>query len=114
MPGNRDFLLERFLHASGMAGIGDPTVLVFGGARWLLSHGDALCLDDVPYQQFRRVVRDPAWQRDVLARSLADRRALARHIREQERALQAMIRGTMPTSDPEAAGNGCRRHAPSR
>lgn len=84
MPGNRDFLLgDRFLRASGMKGMGDPTVLVFGGQRWLLSHGDALCLDDVPYQQFRRVVRDPAWQRDVLARSLDDRRALARHIREQ-------------------------------
>jgi len=84
MPGNRDFLLgERFLRASGMTGLGDPTVLVFGGQRWLLSHGDALCLDDVPYQQFRRMVRDPAWQRDVLARSLDDRRALARHIREQ-------------------------------
>ena len=84
MPGNRDFLLgERFLRASGMAAIGDPTVLLFGGQRWLLSHGDALCLDDVPYQQFRRIVRDPAWQRDVLARSLDERRALARHIREQ-------------------------------
>ena len=104
MPGNRDFLLgERFLHASGMAGIGDPTVLVFGGARWLLSHGDALCLDDVPYQQFRRVVRDPAWQRDVLARSLDDRRTLARQIREQGTRTAGDDPRDYADVDPEAA-----------
>ena len=40
------------------------------------------CLDDIDYQQFRRVVRDPAWQQAVLARSLAQRRALAREIRQ--------------------------------
>jgi UDP-2,3-diacylglucosamine hydrolase len=84
MPGNRDFLLgKQFLNASGMSGLDDPTVLAFAGQRWLLSHGDALCLDDAPYQHFRRMVRDPIWQRDVLARPLDERRALARHIREQ-------------------------------
>lgn len=84
MPGNRDFLLgPSFLEASHMSGINDPTVLDFSGRRWLLTHGDALCLDDVPYQQFRRMVRDPAWQQGVLARTLAERRTLARHIREQ-------------------------------
>ena len=83
MPGNRDFLLgKQFLHASGMTGLDDPTVLAFAGQRWLLSHGDALCLDDVPYQHFRRMVRDPAWQCDVLTRTLDERRALAQHIRE--------------------------------
>jgi UDP-2,3-diacylglucosamine hydrolase len=83
MQGNRDFLLgPRFLEASRMRGLADPTVLAFGGTRWLLSHGDALCLDDVPYQQFRQLVRDPAWQSAMLARPLAERRAIARQIRE--------------------------------
>ena len=104
MPGNRDFLLgERFLRASGMTGIGDPTVLVFGEQRWLLSHGDALCLDDVPYQRFRRMVRDPAWQRDVLARSLDDRRALARQIREQGTRSAGSDPLDYADVDPEAA-----------
>ncbi len=84
MQGNRDFLLgPSFLSASRMRGLVDPTVLVFSGQRWLLSHGDALCLDDAPYQTFRRLVRDPAWQRTVLSRTLPERRLLARQIREQ-------------------------------
>ena len=104
MPGNRDFLLgDRFLNASGMTGMGDPTVLVFGGQRWLLSHGDALCLDDVPYQRFRRVVRDPAWQRDVLARSLDERRTLARQIREQGTRSAGSDPLDYADVDPEAA-----------
>lgn len=83
MHGNRDFLLgETFLAASRMQGLHDPTVLDFAGQRWLLSHGDALCLDDVDYQQFRLLVRNPAWQQAVLARPLAERRALALEIRQ--------------------------------
>ena len=83
MPGNRDFLVgDAFLAASGMRGLHDPTVLEYAGQRWLLSHGDALCLDDIDYQQFRRVVREPAWQQTVLARPLAERRTLARQIRQ--------------------------------
>ncbi|MDO8264066.1 MAG: UDP-2,3-diacylglucosamine diphosphatase, partial [Gallionella sp.] len=45
MHGNRDFLLgPAFASASGMTLLNDPTVLDFAGQRWLLSHGDALCL----------------------------------------------------------------------
>jgi UDP-2,3-diacylglucosamine hydrolase len=39
-------------------------------------------LDDVSYQQFRQVVRDPVWQSAMLARPLAERRSIARQIRE--------------------------------
>jgi len=84
MHGNRDFLVGKaFLAASGMRVLHDPTALEFAGQRWLLSHGDALCLDDVEYQKYRLMVRNPAWQEAVLARSLAERRAFAREIREQ-------------------------------
>jgi UDP-2,3-diacylglucosamine hydrolase len=47
----------------------------------LLSHGDALCLEDLPYQNFRREVRSPIWQSDFLARPLDERLAIARDIR---------------------------------
>lgn len=84
LPGNRDFLLgETFLRRSGVTGLADPTVLDFTGQRWLLSHGDALCLDDVPYQRFRAVARSAAWQAQFLAQPLAVRRAQARDIRAQ-------------------------------
>lgn len=84
MPGNRDFLVgPRFMAHSRTTLLADPTVLTFCGQRWLLSHGDALCLDDVDYLKFRQQVRSPAWQAAFLAKPLAERQALARHMREQ-------------------------------
>ncbi|KQT10342.1 UDP-2,3-diacylglucosamine diphosphatase [Ramlibacter sp. Leaf400] len=82
MHGNRDFLVgEAFAQATGVQLLPDPTVLAFGGQRWLLSHADALCLGDVEYLRFREQVRDPKWQRALLARPLAERQALARSLR---------------------------------
>src|SRR5450830_1628635 len=90
MAGNRDFLLgPRFAQACGMTLLADPCVLVFEGQRWLLSHGDALCLDDVDYMQFRQQVRSPAWQHSFLARPLAERQAIARELRQQSQNQQA-------------------------
>lgn len=84
MHGNRDFLLgDGFARATGARLLADPTVLAFAGRRWLLSHGDALCLGDTEYMQFRARARDPAWQRELLARPLAERRALAVTLRAQ-------------------------------
>jgi UDP-2,3-diacylglucosamine hydrolase len=90
MPGNRDFLVGPALLAdAGMAALPDPTVLDAFGQRWLLAHGDAQCLDDTAYQAFRRQVRSPAWQAQVLAQPLAARQALGRQMREGSRAAQA-------------------------
>ncbi len=84
MHGNRDFLVGAALAArSGLTLLDDPTVLVLHGERWLLSHGDALCLDDTDYLRFRAQVRTPEWQSAFLARPLAERRALARAMRVQ-------------------------------
>lgn len=84
MHGNRDFLLGTdCARSAGLSLLQDPTVLVFGDRRWLLSHGDALCLDDSDYLQFRAQVRTAAWQQAFLARPLAERRAMARGLRQQ-------------------------------
>ena len=89
LPGNRDFLIgDVFLQRSGVTGLADPTLLDFAGQRWLLSHGDALCLDDAPYQRFRAVARSGAWQQQFLAQPLAVRRAQVRDIRTQRQARQ--------------------------
>jgi UDP-2,3-diacylglucosamine hydrolase len=54
MVGNRDFLIgSAFARRSSTRLVADPTVLQWAGQRWLLSHGDALCLEDVDYQRFR-------------------------------------------------------------
>lgn len=87
--GNRDFLVgPSCLQASAMQGLMDPCVLELGHARWLLSHGDALCLDDVAYQQFRALVRSEAWQREFLAQALSLRQATARQMRLQSEQLK--------------------------
>lgn len=87
MHGNRDFLLgTSFAQACGITLLADPTALVFGGQRWLLTHGDALCLDDTDYLQFRAQVRSPGWQQAFLAKPLAARRALAQGLRAQSEA----------------------------
>jgi UDP-2,3-diacylglucosamine hydrolase len=89
MHGNRDFLLgDGFARQAGFTLLHDPTVLVFQQRRWLLSHGDALCLEDTEYLRFREQVRSPAWQQAVLAQPLEQRRALARSVRSQSEARQ--------------------------
>ena len=94
MCGNRDFLVGAdLLAATGMQGLSDPTVLALGAntsdsqaTRILLSHGDALCLDDHDYLAFRAQVRDPKWQASFLTQPLAQRQAYARSIRNQSEA----------------------------
>ncbi len=87
MPGNRDFLVgEAFLNGCGVQALQDPTVLVWGRQRTLLSHGDALCLADEAYQRFRAVARTPGWQAEFLAKPLAERLAMAQAMRAQSEA----------------------------
>lgn len=82
--GNRDFLLgESYAERCGMALLPELFVLETAQQRWLLAHGDQFCTRDLAYQQFRAQVRDAAWQRDFLAMSLAERRAIARQLREK-------------------------------
>ena len=89
MHGNRDFLMGRnFLQHCGMQFLPDPTVLEFAAQRWLLTHGDALCLADIDYMQFRQQVRATDWQQEFLARPLAERQTIARSLRLQSQRVQ--------------------------
>ena len=92
MVGNRDFLMgDQLMVACGATAIADPCVLTFGAKRWLLSHGDALCIADLPYQQFRAMVRSPEWQSAFLARPIAERLTIAADIRQRS---ESTKRGT--------------------
>lgn len=83
MPGNRDFLVgPRALAMARMHALPDPLCLQAWGHRWLLSHGDALCVADTDYQAFRRQVRSPAWQASFLAQPLSQRLDTGRRMRE--------------------------------
>jgi UDP-2,3-diacylglucosamine hydrolase len=80
--GNRDFLIsERFARGTGVTLLEDYAVIDVEGQRTLLTHGDLLCSDDVPYQAFRAKSRTPEWQQNVLSKPLWLRLLAARWYR---------------------------------
>ncbi len=82
LHGNRDFLIGRdFCRKTGGRLLADPVVADLDGERVLLTHGDALCIDDHSYQELRSTVRTPEWQRRFLSLPLADRELLANEAR---------------------------------
>lgn len=82
MVGNRDFLVgPAMLRDCGLLALPDPTVIDAWGHRVLVSHGDALCLDDEPYQAFRAEVRSASWQARFLAQPLDARLRAAAEMR---------------------------------
>lgn len=100
MVGNRDFLLgPKALEAASAHPLPDPTLLTAFGQAWLLSHGDALCLDDTDYQAFRAQVRSSSWQQTFLARSYAERATVAGQIRAESRARKSASAGPQGWAD---------------
>jgi UDP-2,3-diacylglucosamine hydrolase len=84
MHGNRDFLVgNSLMKVCQTTLLADPSLLSFNQQHWLLSHGDALCLGDTAYMQFRQQVRSTQWQQVFLAKPLAERQAIARSLRQQ-------------------------------
>ncbi len=83
MRGNRDFLFgPQFELLSGATLIDDPTIIDLYGTTTLLMHGDTLCTDDIKYQEFRTMVRNPAFQTDFLSKTPAERIAIAKQLRD--------------------------------
>lgn len=56
--GNRDFLVgRRFAEATGAQLLPEYQIVNLPLGRTLLTHGDALCVDDVAFQRFRRLTK---------------------------------------------------------
>jgi UDP-2,3-diacylglucosamine hydrolase len=82
--GNRDFLLgEGFATATGVHILPDPSLLNLLNKQVLLSHGDALCTDDLSYQAFKQQVRQSAWIEAFLSQPLAARVATIEQLRSK-------------------------------
>lgn len=80
--GNRDFLLgEKFSHETGVVLLDDYATIDLFGVKTLLTHGDLLCTDDIPYQTFRKKSRSQSWQQNVLSKPLIIRLIAARWYR---------------------------------
>ena len=87
LHGNRDFLIgEDFCRRTGCQLLPDPVVADIDGEQVLLTHGDALCVDDHAYQELRSIVRTAAWQQRFLRLPLSDRQLLANEARAGSRA----------------------------
>ncbi len=114
--GNRDFLLGRdYAARAGFDILPDPCVIRLSGEPTLLLHGDLLCWDDTGYLAVRRQVRDPAWQRAMLARPLQERRAFAQAARGASAAhQQAMTSRDVGDAAPRAVEDMFRRFGVKR
>ena len=83
MHGNRDFMIgDEFATETGVTILQDPELIDLHGEKVLLSHGDALCTDDVEYQRFRAMTRNPEWQAMMLAKTIQERIAHALEARQ--------------------------------
>ena len=111
MHGNRDFLVgEAFASATGATLLADPSVV----DGTLLMHGDTLCTDDLEYQAWRRTARSADWQREFLAKPLAERRETVHGLREKSKAvIQAKTAEIMDVNDA-AVAEALRRHGVTR
>jgi UDP-2,3-diacylglucosamine hydrolase len=101
MHGNRDFLMgSRFCEATGARLLDDPSRIELGGTATALLHGDTLCTDDIDYQAWRRIARSEKWQREFLAKSLAERRQTILELREKSKqVIQAKPAAIMDVND---------------
>jgi UDP-2,3-diacylglucosamine hydrolase len=111
LHGNRDFLVgERFARETGAQLLADPALL----GDTLLMHGDTLCTDDQDYQSWRRTARSEPWQREFLAKSLAERRRVVRGLREKSKeVIQAKAAEIMDVNE-QAVREALRRHGATR
>ena len=87
LHGNRDFLLrDQFCAITGTTLLTEPAIISLDDKPTLLLHGDTLCTDDFRYQQLRKMVRDPQFQAQFLAKTPTERIAQARQYREMSKA----------------------------
>lgn len=89
MHGNRDFLIgDAFCRQSACTLLPDPYITRLGELDVILSHGDQLCTDDQPYQNWRSQFTNSSWQQQFLAQPLSERRHFAARARLESRQYQ--------------------------
>jgi len=110
--GNRDVLLgAAFAARCGATLLDDPVLIDLHGTPTLITHGDALCTDDVDYQRFRSYARDPGNQAKFLAQSVAARREQMRGMRAQSEASKQLKTEAIMDVAPAAVEELLRQHA---
>ena len=115
MHGNRDFLLKQgYADTAGLTLLPEEHVADLYGEPVLLMHGDSLCSDDVPYQQFRQMVRDPNWQQSFLAKSPEERLQVALIAREASTEHKGSVDTDIMDVNPQQVVAAFERHGVRR
>ena len=87
--GNRDFALgKKFLNQFNGVLLPDDFILDISNTKFRIEHGDALCTDDVSYQRFRRIIRNPIIIGLLKRTPLSFRQKLANGFRKKSHASQ--------------------------
>ena len=82
--GNRDFALgQKFLDRFNGELIPELDYLTIGQLKIRIEHGDALCTDDISYQKFRKIIRNPFILGFLKSTPLSFRRKLANGFRKK-------------------------------
>ncbi|MGC3820262.1 UDP-2,3-diacylglucosamine diphosphatase [Acinetobacter sp. G11] len=82
--GNRDFALgKRFLKQFHGRSLSEPAILKISDTTYRLEHGDLLCTDDVSYQKFRKIIRNPLLLGFLKRMPLSFRQKLANGFRKK-------------------------------
>lgn len=86
MVGNRDFMLGKaFANSVNATLIEDGFQLDLAGTPAMLLHGDSLCIDDVSYQRYRKVVNNHFLQWCFLKLSARFRQKISDKIKQQSK-----------------------------
>lgn len=60
LAGNRDFAVgKQYCQSAQMTLLSEETLFTIAGKTVAVSHGDIYCTDDVGYQRYRRIIRNP-------------------------------------------------------
>ena len=82
--GNRDFALgQKFLNQFGGKLLPETYTLNIDNQTFRIEHGDALCTDDVSYQRFRKIIRNPIILGLIKSTPLSFRQKLANGFRKK-------------------------------
>ncbi|MDO4879159.1 MAG: UDP-2,3-diacylglucosamine diphosphatase [Neisseria sp.] len=111
--GNRDFLLgPRYARQSGIILLPQTVLVELYGRKYLISHGDEMCTDDLPYQRFRRIIRTPWIEKALLRQPPCIRRALAARMREASKKRKRAVGRSTLSDVTEKGVQAALRHYP--
>ena len=106
MHGNRDFLLgEDFAKRCDLTLLLEHHQVRVGHETVLLLHGDSLCTDDTAYMKIRPMLRDPSFQKQLLAKPILERQAIALDARAESQAHTSQTKLTIMDVTHQAVRN---------